>query len=69
MISLYQLLLDTGAQMDNHEGGLYVLVTPETSAVIRMSRHSVSTFISQIDGKLWFDLPFAYEPFWERKTR
>lgn len=29
-------------------------------------RGIVETFISQIDKTLWYDIPFAYDPFWEK---
>ena len=26
--------------------------------------HNVTRFKSQIDHTIWFDIPFAYDPFW-----
>ena len=66
--SLHQQLLAAGVEVDNHESDLYAKVTPESTRIIEESGHSSSVFTSQIDGKRWYDLPFAFEPFWNAKT-
>ncbi len=68
-MSLYQQLLDANVPLDSHESDLYALATREAADIIKASGHCYSLFISQIDGKRWFDLPFAYTPFWEGKPR
>lgn len=68
-INPYKELIAAGIQTDSHESDLYVLVTPDSSRIVKASGWSRSTFVSQIDGKLWFDLPFAFEPFWDRVAR
>lgn len=70
-MSIYQQLKDAGIPIDNHESDLYCLKTPESAAIVRAWEHAgiVTTFISQIDGKVWYDLPFAYEPFWYSQMR
>jgi argininosuccinate synthase len=68
--SLYQALLAAGIQTDHHESDLYVLDTPIARALIAKSGLAMAKpFTSQIDGKRWLDVPFAYEPFWEKKKR
>ena len=29
-------------------------------------KNSVEMFINQVDGQIWFDIPFAYDVFWEK---
>jgi hypothetical protein len=69
--SIYSQMLKTGCKMDNHESDLYVEVTPETKAIVNnyKNKSNVTTFVSQIEKTLWYDIPFAYLPFWEKKPR
>jgi hypothetical protein len=67
--SLYQELRTTGIPTDHHESDLYVLDTPEARALIAKHGKRGSSFTSQIDRRRWLDVPFAYDPFWERGGR
>ena len=69
--SFYETLkgLVPPAQIDHHASDLYVLDTPVARLVIRQFGLNSSSFTSQIDGKRWLDVPFAYEPFWEKKSK
>ena len=66
----YQHVLTQGIRHDNHCSDLYVPVNLETTRLVNKYRFkcNVTTFISQIDGKQWYDVPFAYEPYWERRA-
>jgi hypothetical protein len=67
-MSIYKELLDAGVEMDHHESDLYVKVTPKSREILTAyGRRYAEVFISEIDGLCWYDLPFAYEPFWEKK--
>jgi len=70
MSQIYQQMKAAGVEIDNHESDLYVPVNADTQKLITKYRFrsNVTTFVNQIDGKLWFDIPFAYTPFWEEKT-
>lgn len=69
-MSIYIELKEAGIPIDNHESDLYVLVTPESSKIVERYRKNrvicVSTFRSNIDGKTWFDIPFCYDPYWNK---
>ncbi len=67
---LYDTLVARGIQTDYHESDLYFPVTEETTALVNDFEHKkiVKTFTSQLDGKLWYDVPFGYIPFWEKKN-
>ena len=73
-MSLYRELYDAGCKLDHHESDLYVLSTPESCAIIAKHEkaHGVHLakqwFRSDQDGKLWIDLAFMFEPFWERRA-
>lgn len=65
-MTLYEQIRDAGIPTDSHESDLYVLATAEAIAMVQDSGLSASTFISQLDGRLWLDVAFAYDPWWNR---
>jgi hypothetical protein len=68
-MSLYTDLLAAGVPLDNHRSDLYAKVTPESRVLVDAYEHrkNVTVFVSQVDGEPWYDIPFAFDPFWERK--
>jgi hypothetical protein len=70
-MSIYEKMKAAGVPIDRHESDLYVPVNDTTKAIIRdyELKDSVGCFLSCLDGKLWFDIPFAWLPFWEAATR
>lgn len=68
-MELYNAIKQAGIEHDSHESDLYIPVSRETRSILETYPHraNIQTFRSQIDGKLWFDVPFAYLPFWTRK--
>jgi hypothetical protein len=69
--SFYKTLIELVPrdQIDHHASDLYVLDTPVARLVIRQFGRESSGFTSQIDGKRWLDVPFGYEPFWEKASK
>lgn len=68
-MSLYTDLRDAGVPLDSHESDLYAKLTDESRAIVSRSRRGpgmVRVFRNAIDGTLWYDLPFAFDPFWEK---
>ena len=69
-MSVYQDMVDVGVPMTNHYSDLYVKVTPESQAILeRYKDLSVSRFMHQGDGTLWYDIAFQYMPYWDEKDR
>jgi len=66
MMSLYRELQQAGCELDSHESDLYVTATSTAIAIVKSSGRSHAMFRSAVDGKQWLDVPFAYEPFWDR---
>lgn len=68
---IYEEAKKLGVEIDHHESDLYIPVTPETMALVKRytSRSIVTSFTNQIDHKPWYDIPFAYMPFWDKVTR
>jgi hypothetical protein len=67
-LSIYQQLVDAGVPIDTHESDLYALVTDESTAIIEnyKFKNNVTIFRDNIDGDLWYDIPFANDTFWSR---
>lgn len=67
-MSLYTDLIEAGQPVSNHESDLYCPVNDTTRALIK--KHGITTattFRNQVEGGLWFDVPFMFDPFWERR--
>lgn len=52
----------TPEQRANWYSDLYCQVTPATKAIVLDYEYysNVDTFTDNIDGKLWYDIPFVY---------
>ena len=69
MLTIYEELLAAGVPIANHYSDLYAKVTPESRVIIDKFKGQkvISTFKNQRDnGELWFDIAFAYDPYWEK---
>ena len=73
-LDLYAILMDAGCadDIDHHESDLYVRVTPTTKEIVTnyckdTDSAMPKTFIDQIDNERWYDIPFMYTPYWEKK--
>ena len=72
--TMYQQLLELGMQEDqlgNWCSDLYVLKNDISTKFINEYEFkcNVKTFKSNIDGLMWYDVPFAYSEYHEKKTR
>ena len=82
--SLYDECVKRGIPMSNHESDLYIPVTAETQELIkhfstshchkkpatdmRHGERQYNTFVNQVEGGLWFDVAFAFLPWWEQRV-
>lgn len=69
--SLYNTLKAAGIEMNNHESDLYVKVTPQSTAILlTFPTHfeNAQRFIDRTNGDLTYDVPFAFEPYWDAKA-
>jgi hypothetical protein len=71
MKTIYQQMVEAGVETSNHESDLYVPVNPVTTKLINEYKYkgNVKTFLNQITKTHWYDIPFAYDPFWEKTDR
>lgn len=68
---LYDAMLNatTPAERDHHGSDLYIKATPVTMRIVDRYVFSsqVSSFRDQTDPRraLWYNIPFAYLPYWQ----
>ena len=67
-MDIYEQLKKANIPLDHHASDLYAKVTPESQKIIESypGKSHVTTFISNLDFESWYDIPFAYTPFWEK---
>ena len=55
--------------IDHHESDLYLRKTLKSEKLINEYEfiNLVSVFRDNIDNELWYEIPFAYTPYWERR--
>lgn len=82
---IYDEVINLNIEHSNHGTDLYLPVNPQTSALVKKYYSSpfgtwfkecnckisccVEKFINRLNGRLWYDISFAYLPEWERRTR
>jgi hypothetical protein len=67
-ISIYQKLKNAGIPIESHESDLYCPVTADSTAIVKTYKYykNVKTFMNQVDHTQWYEIPFAYLPYWEK---
>jgi hypothetical protein len=71
MSTLYQDLVALGVYISNHESDLYFESTSASrEALKRYPLHAANArlFTNQVTKKPCYDVPFAYDPWWESRT-
>lgn len=60
--------MNTG-EINFHESDLYLKCTEVSENLVKgyAYKQNVTKFRNNIDGLVWFDIPFAYSPFWDKK--
>ena len=55
-------------EIGHHESDLYLKVNSISEELVSNYefKKSVKKFVSLIDNELWFDLPFAYDPYFDK---
>ena len=66
-MTIYQDLKKANVPIDNHASDLYCKMTTESATIMASYKYkqNVTVFNSNITKELWYDIPFAYDPFWE----
>jgi len=67
-MTLYQELKTFNCETDSHVSDLYIKVYRLSTLIINKHKPlNVTCFNSAIDNSLWYDVPFMYDPFWNKK--
>lgn len=68
---LWEYVKTSGIEWSCHASDLYIPVNDDTRKLICRYdfKCNVTSFFSHTDKKRWYDIPFAYHPFWERVER
>jgi len=70
--SLYEQMRDAGLIVGNHESDLYVLNRERTHKILEehpSHKKNASSFISQTGEGHCLDIPFAYDPWWNKAEK
>lgn len=65
--TIYAECCERHIPMSNHQSDLYIPVTPETTELVKYYKCCYGTFVNQIDKHLWYDVYFAYIPWWNNR--
>lgn len=75
-MTLYEELVKAGCEIGNYQSDLHVRCSEKALVIIvdHVLRpdsllQMPNKFVSNIDGELWYDIPFAYDPFWNKPAR
>lgn len=70
-MSIWEQVETQGIEYGNHASDLYIPVNDQTRALVAAYefKSNVTMFTSNVDGQLWYDIPFAYLPYWEAKQK
>lgn len=73
MTSIYSQAVNAlpASDIDHHESDLYIRKTPTSEKLIAQYPYQniVNTFRCAIEHDVWYEIPFAYDPFWEERSR
>lgn len=69
-MTLYQEVKQAGIKHDSYRSDLYILASVEAKRLLK--KHEVkpwpSTFVCNVDKRIYYDVPFAFDPYWESRT-
>lgn len=70
-MSIYKQMVDAGVQCQNHYSDLYVPINDVTRPIVAEwpYRSLVKAFVNQVEGGVWYDIPFAFDPYWEKRGK
>lgn len=68
-MSLYTDLVKADVPIQSHEGNLHCPVTPQSVDILARHSYAARTFVHHRDGQRWYDIPGAFDPWWETHPR
>jgi len=69
MPTIYEELTAAGVECSNWQSDLYFPATDQTRTILKNHPNQTrSTFRSNIDGRMMYECPFAFDPFWNARN-
>jgi len=74
-MTLYEEITTAGIPVGCHESDLYFPVTAQSREILSrhpLQKNNATTFRNEAPpnvGEIWYDVPFAYDPFWEVRRK
>jgi hypothetical protein len=71
-MTLFSEIKAAGIPFTNHESDLYVLDCQPARDILKKyptKFTNATRFKNAVDGRIWIDIPFNYDPFWEKRQR
>lgn len=70
-MSIYEAMKNAGVKIENHCSDMYVPKNAITDKIVSDYGASICArvFLDNIDHELWYDIAFAYEPYWKECER
>jgi hypothetical protein len=67
-MTIYQEIKATGTTIKNWQSDLYIPINEITTPIVNKYKKDlyITTFTNQVEGGQWYDIAFAYDPYWER---
>jgi hypothetical protein len=71
MKTIYEQMVEAGVKLSNHYSDLYAEVTETSTKIINgyEFKGNVSMFFNQVEKKMWYDIPFAYDLYWVKQAQ
>lgn len=68
-MTIFEQIKTLGIEYDSHCSDLYFPKTAETTKIIESYefKNNVTTFKDNTTGAIWYDVPFAYDSYWNKK--
>jgi hypothetical protein len=71
-MTIYEDMRAAGLEIHNHCSDLYVEINDTSREILDKPEHELhkrnaTGFMCQVTHKMHFDIPFAYEPYWESR--
>jgi len=68
--TLFEAIKAAGIEYDYYQSDLFFRVTDESSDILkRYPQYYAGAGMFYSKGSAWYDVPFAYDPFWEKLKR
>lgn len=72
-MTIYEKAVATlpASDIDHHASDLYLKRSKESTAIVSgyEYKNQVSVFVSPLDSCAWYDIPFAFLPYWSEKCK